>query len=167
MLCEVCQQNPVTVHMQQIINGEKKELHLCQECSAKMEMPISFNDFFQGFIDSIFSSYIENRSDSGQAPGVRCPACNMSYAEFKKAGRFGCGSCYTSFKKEMDALFKSIQGSNKHNGKFPHKFGQELLNKRKLENLRGLLLKAVENEEYEEAASLRDQIKEMEKEGAK
>jgi protein arginine kinase activator len=74
----------------------------------------------------------------------------------------GCGECYKTFGKELESIFKNVQSSSRHNGKFPQKAGAEHLMKRELDKLRLTLAKAVESEEYEEAAKLRDRIRELE-----
>lgn len=162
MLCEKCQQKQATVHMQQILNGEKTEIYLCQECAGQLDMPISFDNFFQGFLDSFISMPGKNAYE-GVHINKKCPACGLGYDGFKKAGRLGCANCYETFSEELDGLLKNVQGSNQHNGKFPRKYGAELLSKRNLDKLKLQLSKAIDNEEYEEAAKLRDRIKEIQK----
>ncbi len=161
MLCENCHQNPVAVHMQQIINGEKTELHLCQECASQIEMPISFDNFFQGFMDAFFVPVSKDTQEKSKAQAIRCQ-CGISFSDFKKTGRLGCSACYDTFRTELSAILKNMQGSNMHQGKFPQKSGQTLLHKRKIEQLRADLAKAIEKEEYEDAAKFRDEIREME-----
>lgn len=159
MVCERCHQNPVTVHLQQIINGEKTELHLCQECASQFEMPISLEQFFQGFLGSFATPVREAKT-------AACPECGLSYNSFKNTGRLGCKTCYATFHKELSVLLKSIHGSNEHQGKFPKKTGAELQARRRLQDLRQLLNKAVEGEEFEEAARLRDEIRQMQAGGS-
>ena len=154
MICERCQQKSASVHLQQIINGKKTEQHLCKECATQFEMPISLEQFFQGFLDSFASS--------PSAAHVKCPECKYSFKKFKDTGRLGCKSCYTAFNDELTLLLKQLHGSSKHQGKFPKKAGIELLSKRRIETLRQQLIKAVECEEYEEAARLRDEIRQYE-----
>ena len=163
MICEKCHVNPATVHVQQIINGEKKESYLCQSCAGETDQGISFTNIFQGLMDA----FLKNAAASGgnvaaaQEIQTKCPDCGFTYNDFKKAGKLGCGGCYAAFSKELDRILKNIQGSNTHEGKFPHKSGVLMMQKRELENLRLLLHKAIQEEEFETAASLRDRIKGM------
>ena len=154
MICERCQQKTASVHLQQIINGKKTEQHLCKECASQFEMPISLEQFFQGFLDSFASS--------PQAAEVNCPECGFSFKRFKDSGRLGCKACYPAFSDELTLLLKQLHGSSKHQGKFPKKAGTALLSMRRIETLRHHLNKAVESEEYEEAARLRDEIRQLE-----
>ena len=161
MLCEKCLKRQATVHMQQIINGQITGIHLCQECAVQSDSPLSFEQFLQGLL-SVFGGV--PGSVSPQKPEVkqRCTVCGLSYEDFKSTGRLGCAECYQTFRREMDPILKNIQGSNRHEGKYPQKAGIGLLNRRKVEKLRVELSKAIEEEEYENAARLRDQIRELE-----
>lgn len=158
MLCEKCHQESATVHLQQIINGNTTELHLCQNCASQTAMSLSFDTFFQGVLDSFLSEPFAAK----KRPSIHCTDCGHTYEEFQRTSRLGCNQCYDSFRKELNTVLKNIQGSSQHQGKFPQRSGEELLLKRELENLRLSLSKAVAMEEYEEAAKLRDRIKEME-----
>jgi protein arginine kinase activator len=166
MLCEKCQQQQATVHMQQIINGEKTEVHLCSACAEEMEMPISFDNFFQGFLESVFANHKASVAEDVQAqPRIQCRVCGLTYNDFKNTGRLGCAGCYDAFRKELGIVVKNMQGSNQHQGKFPKRFGAELAVKRRVEQLRLLLAQAVEKEEYEDAARLRDEIRDLQERG--
>ena len=165
MMCEKCHANPATVHVQQVINGEKTERYLCQVCAGETaDSGISFGNLLQGFMDALYKSAVISGGGVAETQeiNVTCPVCGFNSSHFKKAGKLGCGGCYQAFKKELDRILKSIQGSNVHEGKFPHKSGVEMMQKKTLENLRILLQKAIQEEEFEKAASLRDQIKGME-----
>jgi len=94
---------------------------------------------------------------------LKCPNCKMTYADFKKIGRLGCGECYVTFKKYLGPLLKRIHGSSQHIGKSPSKVTRVLKEKIDLQELRLKLQKAIENEAFEEAARIRDQIKDFEK----
>ncbi|MCL2604573.1 MAG: UvrB/UvrC motif-containing protein [Defluviitaleaceae bacterium] len=159
MLCEKCKKNAATVHMQQFIGGSKTEIHLCQQCSFKMEMPISFENIFQGFLTSL-QSMTANRP--ARVPTNPCERCGMTYEQFKSAGKLGCEACYQVFAKEIEALFKNVQGSTRHEGKFPQRLGADLRARREADQLRRQLKDAVDAENYEDAAKLRDQIRALE-----
>ena len=161
MLCEKCHKKPATVHMQQYISGQVTEMHLCQECAAQPDSPLSFEQFLHGLLD-MFGNMKENVSQQKPQTNYRCAVCGLSFEDFKRTGKLGCAECYQSFRHEMDPILKNIQGSNRHDGKYPHKAGAGMLNRRKIDKLRLELTKAIEDEEYENAASLRDQIRELE-----
>ncbi|MDR1531929.1 MAG: UvrB/UvrC motif-containing protein [Clostridiales bacterium] len=159
MLCEKCQQQQATVHMQQLMNGEKTEMHLCASCAEEMEMPIlSFDNFFQSFLESMFTGHKPQMAESPPAQ-AQCASCGLTYSDFRNTVRIGCADCYNAFRSELGKVIKNMQGSNQHQGKFPKRFGARLAAKRQLERLRSQLTQAIEKEEYEEAARLRDQIR--------
>lgn len=168
MICEKCHANPATVHVQQIINGEKKESFLCQSCAGEADAGVSFGNLFQGFMDAFLKSAAASGGNVAPAHNVdaKCSDCGYTYNDFKKSGKLGCGKCYAAFKRELDQILKNIHGSSLHEGKFPQKSGVEMMQRKTLESLRLSLHKAVQDEEYEKAASLRDQIKEIERNAA-
>ena len=160
MLCENCKKNQATIHYQQIVNGEKIELNLCNECAIKMQTGISFDSMFKGFLDSFINMGTNNYNSQNL---LSCPTCKMTFEEFKHTGKVGCAKCYETFNKQFSPILKNIQGSTHHTGKIPKKAGSELSTKRQIANLREELKKAVELEEYEKAAKLRDKIKDLER----
>ena len=172
MLCENCKKNQATVHMKGFINGAVTELHFCQECSinmVNMESPISLENIFKGILESVQSmgpiqmemGQVTNRQAPHKTPGP-CTDCALTYEEFKSMGKLGCEACYQAFPKEIVALFKNVQGSTHHEGKFPKRSGEQIRRHREVDKLRISLKKAVDEENYEEAARLRDQIRDME-----
>ena len=161
MLCEKCKKNTATVHMQQFIGGIKTEIHLCQNCSAlKMDMPISFENIFQGFLTSLQSMTANRPKASPTAP---CARCGMTFEQFKSSGKLGCEACYQAFGKEIEALFKNVQGATRHEGKFPRRMGVDMRTRREADAIRKQLKEAVDAENYEDAAFLRDQLRALEK----
>jgi len=173
MLCENCKKNTATVHMKGLLNGAKTELHLCQECSfnmVNMEMPISLENIFKGILDSVQSmgpvtlgqmGQMASRPVTRKAPGP-CTICALTYEQFKTTGKLGCEACYQAFPKEIVALFKNVQGSSHHEGKFPNRIGSQMRQQREVDKLRSTLKKAIDEENFEEAASIRDQIRSLE-----
>ena len=172
MLCEQCNKNTATIHMKGLMNGEKTEMHLCQECSfnmVNMEMPISLENIFKGILESV-QSMGGVQATIGQVPfpaAMRkvpgpCKVCELTYEQFKTGGKLGCEACYQAFPKEIVALFKNVQGSTHHEGKFPKRFGTQMRQQRAVDKLRATLKTAIDDENYEEAARIRDQIREME-----
>jgi len=164
MLCEKCHNKPATVHMQQIVNGQKTEMHLCQDCSTQMDSPISIEALFNGLLGSFLSMAVEKQSN--QRPDVHyepCPTCGMTYDGFKNGGgKLGCEVCYTVFSRELDAILKNVQASVKHEGKYPQKFGRGMFQEKEAVRLRALMRRAIEEENFEEAARLRDEVKDLE-----
>jgi len=166
MLCERCHQKQATVHMSQIVNGSKTEMHLCQDCSTQMEMPITIEALFNGLLGSLLSMTAEKQLDEPCPHHFEpCPTCGMTYEGFKNGGgKLGCAACYKVFLRELEAILKSVQGSIRHEGKFPQCFGSSMFQAREVDRLRGLMRKAISDENFEEAARLRDALKTMETE---
>ncbi len=179
MLCEKCKKNQATVHVKQTINGETKEMYLCSHCADEegVTKNMSFNNMFGSsfFNDSIFNDMFTDLFNvtadnaflgtSAHSSSNKCPVCGRTYDSFRQSGKFGCGDCVDTFSPYMDSVLKSIHGSSEHKGKIPHKSGGKMAAKRETEILKRKLAAAIENEEFEEAAKLRDKIKELEKEG--
>jgi protein arginine kinase activator len=161
MLCDLCSKNQATVHLTEIIDSQMTELHLCEECahqkSAQMEQQFGLADLLAGLAE--FAKPQEEK----EIIKIKCPNCNLTYPDFKKIGRLGCNECYNTFKKYLNPLLKKIHGSTRHLGKAPLKLVKSVRKKTDLGELREKLQKAVELEEFEEAARVRDQIKELEK----
>ena len=164
MTCDVCGKNAATVHLTEIIDEQMNELHLCEECartkSAAMEQQFGLSDLLAGMVD-----FQKPANKEEELINVKCPSCGLAYADFKKIGRLGCGECYNVFRAYLAPLLKRIHGSNQHIGKNPAKIKTVVrLSKKKtgLLELKSQLQKAIREEAFEEAARLRDQIKEIE-----
>ncbi len=170
MLCDICHENEATIHITEIINDEAKELHVCQQCaeaeSIKMQQSFGIADLLSGLME--FPGLVDDKEQA-----LKCPACGMTYNDFKKMGRLGCSECYDAFKKVLLPLIKNIHGSTNHVGKEPPRVTaterqikkmKVISKKDRVIELREKLQKAIQNEEYEEAAALRDRIKALEKE---
>lgn len=163
MLCEECNNNKATVHMTKIIQGQKEEIHLCQECAMKkeslnLENPFAIHSFLAGLLDISGGSQVKQ----GQNIGIECSQCGKSYNEFRKVGRFGCDHCYEEFNGQIKPLIRKIHGNIHHTGKIPKRTGNILSIKREINQLKSQLKRAIEEEAFEKAAELRDKIKALE-----
>jgi len=163
MLCERCHQKQATVHVKQIVNGAKTEMRLCQDCSAKMDAPMSIEALFNGLLGSFLSMAAEKQSSRGQLNQEVCSGCGMTFEGFTSGGgKLGCASCYRVFSRQLEAILKNVQASIHHEGKIPKRSGQVMIQKREADRLRVLMAKAIEEENFEEAARLRDEIRSLE-----
>ena len=168
MKCQRCNKNEANTHYTQIINGKKKEYFLCSECAHESEeinglkfgFDNEFDNFFSGFLSSPYthSKAINKVSDT-------CDMCHMSFNEFLRGGKLGCSKCYEKFESRLVNPFKQIHSSVVHTGKVPQKAGEELKKTRKLEKLENELKEAINIQNFELAAELRDKINDMKKEG--
>jgi protein arginine kinase activator len=162
MLCDICGKNPATVHLTEIIDEQMNELHLCEDCarqkSAQMEQQFGLSDLLAGMVE-----FGKPEKETEVASSIKCVNCGLSYADFKKIGRLGCGECYRAFRKYLLPLLKRIHGSSQHLGKSLFKVAKVVKKKLDLQELRNKLQKLIEEEAFEEAARIRDQIKELER----
>lgn len=163
MQCQICNKRDATVHFTQIINNKKVEMHLCQQCAKEkggydFGLPLNISSFFAGLLGfDEKQRYVQETKETAV-----CPGCGMEFEEFQHTGKVGCKSCYTAFENSLNPLIRRIQGSIEHNGKVPAKLAKGISISREISRLKELLLKAVEKEEYESAAELRDKIKALE-----
>lgn len=175
MKCDKCNKK-ATVHLTEIVDGKVMEMHLCEDCardqSQNMEQQFGLADLLAGLTD--FGKHVPAVESQTVA---QCPVCGLTYEDFRKFGRFGCAQCYLAFKAHLKVLLKKIHGSNVHLGKKPvnvvalQAVGEVAAESAQpehpeadtIETLRAKLHDAVEREDFELAAQIRDQIHEMEK----
>ena len=162
MQCDICAKKKATVHLTEIVDEQMSEMHLCEECarekSVQMEQQFGLADLLAGLAD-----FGKQPKGEEEKVNLKCANCGMSYDDFRKFGRLGCSKCYESFKAHLANLLKKIHGSNQHLGKTPIKIPQA--EREKLTNLQDLktqLLHAIQLEDFEKAAQLRDRIHELE-----
>jgi protein arginine kinase activator len=159
MLCSICQKNEAKVHLTQIVDDKMQKIDLCEECSKAKGVtdPAGFSlaDLLLGL-----GASQEGEQRSSVKPGeVACPACGLTQADFKKSGRFGCPQCYTTFADGLPAMLKTMHKGLRHVGKVPHALRPKRESADQLKQLNRRLEKAIQTENFEEAAQLRDQIR--------
>lgn len=184
MKCKNCGQNEANFMYTKIVNGEKQELILCDECAKKLglenwnldfNMPIDFSSFLGDFWNDNDELFLNSFSNQKQN---KCSTCGMTFDEFLNKGKFGCGNCYDTFENKLDEVIKQIHGAKKHIGRKVRRLEnakdniiienkkeikQEKNEERdKIKRLKNKLKDAVHKENYEEAAKLRDEIKKLE-----
>ena len=167
MLCQNCGKNEATTHLKRIINGEASEAHLCSECAAKL----GYGNIFSGFnpFDLSIGNFLGDFFEDSVTPKIgyeevtRCDKCGCSFDDIVNTGKVGCANCYTTFFDRLLPSFQRIHGKTRHIGKIGAIAGPKAKAKSNLAELKRQLNAAVEAQNYEEAAKLRDRIKEMEK----
>ena len=151
--CQSCQKHPATVHLTEIIDGKKREVHLCEACAQQEGVnPLNAQSFFSHLMD-------EAKGVAGEDVELRCTNCGLSYSEFRQRGRLGCAEDYKLFKAGLGQLLERIHGGTQHLGKIPSRAGRELKAERELIDLNRELTRAIQREEYERAAEIRDRIR--------
>jgi protein arginine kinase activator len=157
MKCQRCTKQ-ATLHITEVLGEERfEEVHLCEDCAKKY----------------LYEPQQKKLAKSGQpaaaagddedAPaGSRCPACGITFLEFRNHGRFGCPHDYDAFKTDLLSLMESVHGETRHAGKTPRRAPRAKTAQAELAQLRQRLQSLVNEENYEEAARVRDRIKELE-----
>lgn len=163
MRCESCEEREAEVHLTQIEQGELNTLHLCQTCAE--EQGVSASTGVGGAPLTDFLAEMGKGGSSPMLPAVSeaCSYCGTSPEDFRRTGRLGCAHCWPHFEEQLRALLRRIHGSTQHVGKLYLGDASELEDRRShLTHLRRQLQRAVETEDFETAADLRDRIHELE-----
>ena len=164
MVCQKCKQKEASVFVSKIINNQKSEVYLCDNC-AKVESDfeaINIGNMFDFNIGDLLDQMMFEKNDYPVIEVKTCPNCGMTLNEFSKIGKLGCSNCYNTFSNELLPLFKRIHGSTTHNGKLPIGTEHYIIAKREIEELKVKLGDSIASERYEDAAKYRDRIKELE-----
>lgn len=161
--CRRCTK-PATLHITEIRNGEAQALHLCEGCAKDYLNTVSVAGAPEEA--SAFEAGAIPGGDADQPPDERdsltCPQCGITFKQFRGQGRLGCPHDYVAFREELVPLIESIHGELQHVGKVPRHVPGISRKQYDLLKLRTDLKAAVQNEQYEEAARLRDQIQKLE-----
>jgi protein arginine kinase activator len=161
MLCDVCRENDATVFLTQIVDGKMQKVNLCEACSKAKGVtdPTGF-----ALADLLLGLGAAQEIEQGAAEQPRCPQCGFTQGDFKKTGRLGCAVCYDTFGEALESLIKAMHKGTRHTGKVPERLRRAIELKDRVRGLRDDLQKAVDQENYESAASLRDRIRQIEEE---
>ena len=170
MLCEKCKKNEAKINLVKIVNGEKQQIWLCEECAKNISsipflssIPDGVGFPFQEILNGLLTG-VENTNIKDEKEKIKpvCPTCGLTYDEFKKTKKAGCPDCYSVFKDQIKAIIKNVHGEKIHQGRIPSKAHKEFFQRDKLKNLKQQLQILIEEEEYEKAAIIRDEIREIE-----
>jgi protein arginine kinase activator len=163
--CHRCSK-PATLHITELREGAVHELHLCEGCAAQyLNSPTEAAEGVEGG-----ASFGGKSLEASEAAALEeldhlvCSSCGISFREFRSQGRLGCPHDYIEFARELTPLLENIHGSTQHVGKVPKRAPDESQRQYQLIKLRNDLRNAVEDEDYERAAKLRDDIRSMEAE---
>jgi protein arginine kinase activator len=165
MLCDHCGSDNAAIHLTQIVNNEMRTLHLCDACAAAKGVEgssVPENFPLADFLAQMGGEPTSARGKPG-GPDAPCGFCGLTFKEFRESGRVGCPHCWSSFEPQLRALLRRIHGGTQHVGKVylsPDPTVSE--REKRLEGLRRKLSRAVEMEDFERAAELRDQIRALE-----
>ena len=173
MLCQNCGEREAAIHLTQIVDNSVTQLHLCEQCAAEkgVETSASVAKFPLGdFLASLGKTAGSGSGEQAEATGVACGFCGGTLKDFRETGRLGCAMCYTTFEPHLRDLLRRLHGSSRHAGEQytgavpapaaaapPAEGGA-----RAVGELREQLRQAVEAENFELAAELRDKLKVLE-----
>jgi protein arginine kinase activator len=166
MICDICKKNLATVFSTRVINSVIKTFNLCVNCAYETDEEIAFEKLFQSLAYDILSlNDSENFSNTQTKEKIiyNCHKCGTNINQFRKDGKFGCPDCYSKFSSEVDMILKNTQYGEFHRGKFPVKYAEKTSDDSQIEKLKLNLQKAIQNEDFELAAKLRDKIRELTK----
>jgi protein arginine kinase activator len=165
MICQDCKKREASVHMTQISGNDKTSLSLCRECALARgfhspldNMPFPLADILSNMVKATATA-----AKSDPADELVCRKCGLTFDEFARQGRFGCGECYTAFRPRLESIMRKIHGASLHRGRNPET--QSLtpqldpLPVKEEERLEAELKKAIDSEDFERAAELRDKLK--------
>ena len=163
MQCESCNQRPATVHITQIINNKKREINVCEHCAGKLQQQswgsspqFDLHHFLSGLMGSDYSQIVKGKAE------LSCPKCGISHDSFIKGGLLGCAQCYETFQNQVIPLVKRIHSTAQHTGKVPERTGGRAKTLKQIRTLKTSLQEAVNKEEFERAAKIRDDIRALE-----
>lgn len=177
--CQQCAK-PATLHITEVVEGEGSALHLCESCAQDYLGSVNAGDLpsvdpwtddddddssMDDELEAALSEVEEDLTpeDIEEADAHQCGNCGITFKEFRKIGRLGCPQCYITFADELEPLLENIHGETEHLGKFPKRAPESSEREFKLIRLGKDLQEAVEAENYEQAAALRDEIAAIEK----
>jgi len=169
MICQECQERPATFHFTKVVNGEKTEVHICEYCAKEKgevmfsNSGFSVNNLLSGLLNIDTPMTQKEQSIFHHHDVLQCEQCKMTYPQFTKIGRFGCSNCYRKFRQQIQPLLRRVHSGNSvHAGKVPKRIGGTVHLKKKVDELREKLQKLIVQEEFEQAALVRDEIRSIE-----
>lgn len=163
MLCERCHKNLAVLKYTEVVNGKAFVRNICATCLGQLQ-----SDPGTGFEVSGAAPAPKRRAGAGSAPAdvtvpnESCPSCGMPLTALLKEGAAGCQACYRHFDAAVDAMLRDRQYGLRHRGKTPQHDDRRAALRGELQTKRALLRSALKMESYEEAAVLRDQIRDLE-----
>lgn len=157
--CDRCE-NEATVHEVMIRNGQKVEKHLCENCAREEGIAVQQH----APVSELITKFVMAQAGGAQTKAGACPECGMSFTEFRSSGMLGCPECYKEFENQLGPLIeRAHEGGTHHVGKAPKRVGGSVDRQERITTLRKQLGEAIVAEQYERAATLRDQLLHVEK----
>ncbi len=159
MVCDSCRERDAVVHLTQIVDGTVAQVHLCERCAAEKGVETTVaapKTPLAGLLQSVQQQLAATPSDQ-----VRCAFCQSTYKDFRATGRLGCARCYGTFEASLRDLLRRVHGSTRHAGRRYRPPAPEAMQRvSTVLELREQLRRAIELEQFEKAAQLRDALRE-------
>ena len=166
MLCQNCGKYEATTHVKRIINGEAAEAHLCTDCARARGYTDVFGGFGNVFGDLLGSFFGEMTPSALSARTVKCEKCGSTFNDIVESGKIGCAECYKTFYEKLLPSLQRIHGKTRHEGKIPNRaFSQSDAKANELLKLESELKEAIDAQNFEKAATLRDKINALKEDG--
>ena len=158
-MCCICKEKPATVHYTQIAGDKTQKVDLCESCAKSKGATDPTGFAFADLLLGLGASQEVEQAVGGS--DVKCPQCGFAHADFKKSGRLGCPECYQTFAEGLEGLLKTMHKGTRHVGKVPAALRQNREASDHLKLLQKKLAKAIADENFEQAAVLRDELKQL------
>jgi protein arginine kinase activator len=158
MLCDSCRERDAVVHLTTIESNAVHQLHLCERCAADRGVETTV-----ATPKHPLAEFLHQQVPVPNAEGVRCTFCNTTMSDFRATGRWGCARCYSHFESGIRELLRRVHGNHRHVGRaYRPPMSESLERAAVLGELKDRLRRAIEGEQFELAADLRDRIRVME-----
>lgn len=162
MVCDNCGSTDAVVHLTQIVENEMSTHRLCEKCAAEKGLestpePVNFP------LTDFLAQMGTDPMPEGESSDSSCSFCGLTFADFRETGRLGCPHCYETYGPQLQRLLRRVHGGTQHVGKIylpPDPSESDL--ERRLDGLKRRLNRAVDSEDFERAAELRDEIRSLE-----
>ena len=161
-MCSICKEKPATLFFTKISSDNKKQnVDLCDACAKAKGVDADPTALLIADADVMLGLGAALEVEQAVGTDLKCPRCGFSQGDFKKSGRLGCPGCYVTFAEGLRGLLKTIHKGTRHTGKAPEALRSTRENADKLKTLQAKLTKAIKDENYEQAAQVRDEIKQL------
>jgi protein arginine kinase activator len=167
MKCQQCDK-PATFHITELTGGKPQELHLCEDHARQYLTASSSEPTAVGSMAAALAQQMaigQTAEELAQLDQQSCPVCGITFYEFRSQGRLGCPHDYVCFQAQLEPLIVNIHGESEHVGKRPNRPAQGSEKRTQLIRLRREMKEAIDEEHYERASELRDDIQRIESEG--
>jgi protein arginine kinase activator len=164
MKCQLCAEREASIHYVEIVEGKKTSQWICAECAAEEGItPTEVTKLAHGSLGSMLGDMLSEATgeptESEAQAGLVCDVCGYQYEQLQQKGRLGCPACYATFQPKLLSLLRRYHGDTRHVGRVPRSRGPRAALRREIARFKLQLDQAVQQEDYEEAARLRDEIR--------